>query len=148
MLAELKAHFLQTDMTLEAQERKTSKVMTTLMSAAKKKHNVESLGSCSAELSLMPSPRSRQPWTKCWRSSRPTTSFLQTDMTVEAQERKTNKLVNTVAFVLACWSCAKSAQRLTSGINALQAAIEWKMQGEGLLGSRRHCPDLERRRCS
>ena len=45
MLAELK---LQTDMTLEAQERKTNKVMTTLMTAAKKNHKVESLGSCSA----------------------------------------------------------------------------------------------------
>ena len=48
MLVELKTHFLQTDMTLEAQERKTNKVMATLMTAAKKNHNVESLGFGSA----------------------------------------------------------------------------------------------------
>jgi hypothetical protein len=35
--------FLQTDMTVEAQERKTNKVMTTLMKAAKKHHNTELL---------------------------------------------------------------------------------------------------------
>merc|ERR1712032_650153 len=40
--------FLQTDMTLEAQGRKTNKVMATLMTAAQKNHDVESLGSCSA----------------------------------------------------------------------------------------------------
>ena len=45
MLAGLKTHFLQTDMTVEAQERKTNKVMATLMTAAQKNHDVESLGS-------------------------------------------------------------------------------------------------------
>merc|ERR1712222_94783 len=96
MSAGLKTHILQTDMTLEAQERKTNKVMGTLMAAAKKNHKVESLGSCSAREAWCLHQGQGSRGQNVGGAQELKTHILQTDMTVEAQDRETNKVMTTL----------------------------------------------------